>query len=116
MKHWSLITNEPDLNRLYDEQITFAFRRGKNLKELLSNDDKVEKQTFKGMQRCENCAHCNNVIVGNVFTHPTKGTKISLKHTSTCDSKNVIYVIKRPCGKIYVGLTERKLKVCITEH
>ncbi|XP_078512251.1 uncharacterized protein LOC144771879 [Lissotriton helveticus] len=114
-QHWALIKNEPDLTNLYSEQLTFAFKRSRNLKEVLTFK-KPTKIQFKGMSKCLNCIHCNNVISGNTLMHPSKGHKIDLQYTGTCDTKNVIYAIKCPCGKIYVGQTERKIKIRISEH
>ncbi|XP_078527395.1 uncharacterized protein LOC144799740 [Lissotriton helveticus] len=114
-KHWPLIQTEPDLNGLYNDKITFAFQRSRNLKEFL-NAPKNKDTKWRGMLKCQNCKHCSNVITGNNLTHPTKGYQIELRHTSTCDTTNCIYMIKCPCGKVYVGQTERKIKVRITEH
>ena len=60
--------------------------------------------------------HCNCVILGNCVFHPQTGKSYNLRHTSTCDSMNVIYLIKCPCGLAYIGQTSRKLKVRISEH
>ena len=43
-------------------------------------------------------------------------TNLPILHTATCDSSNVVYLIKCPCGLAYIGQTTRKLKIRISEH
>ncbi|OCT88337.1 hypothetical protein XELAEV_18016972mg [Xenopus laevis] len=58
-----------------------------------------------------NCVCCASIIKGDSIDHPTQGTKIKLHDYATCDSKGVIYMLKCPCGLVYVGQTAR-----IKEH
>lgn len=116
-KHWSLLQHEPDFGNIFGQQPRFAYTRGQNLGEMLRTEGKdKQKSVYKGMTPCYNCNNCSNVIRGNTITHPTKGTKIQLRVNATCDTMNCIYMVKCPCGKIYVGQTERKIKVRINEH
>lgn len=39
-----------------------------------------------------------------------------MKGQYTCNSNAVVYVLKCPCGKYYVGQTSRAIKVRINEH
>lgn len=50
------------------------------------------------------------------INHPTKGHLIQLKGQYTCNSNAVIYFLKCPCGKYYVGQTSRAVKIRINEH
>lgn len=45
-----------------------------------------------------------------------KGYNIALEGYNTCNSSGVIYMIKCPCGKAYIGQTSRSIKIRLTEH
>ncbi|OCT73092.1 hypothetical protein XELAEV_18036071mg [Xenopus laevis] len=44
-----------------------------------------------------------------------KGNKIYLK-CATCETTGLIYLVKCPCGKVFVGQTIRPVKERIKEH
>lgn len=116
-KKWELLQQESDFHGCFNEGPTFAYKRGRNLKELLTPKDHSAQQTqYKGTKKCMNCVNCNNIIVGDILTHPITGKGVKLRHTSDCNTKNVVYCLKCPCGKAYVGKTERKFKSRLTEH
>lgn len=54
--------------------------------------------------------------MGTSISHPQTGKNITLRVSVDCNSVFVVYCIKCPCGKLYVGKTERKIRVRITEH
>lgn len=70
----------------------------------------------KGTFPCLHCIHCSNVIKGQEITHPRTGEHFQAKGHYTCDSTFVIYLIKCPCGLIYVGETSQKIKSRIASH
>ncbi|XP_041428582.1 uncharacterized protein LOC121396973 [Xenopus laevis] len=79
------------------------------------------KQMFLGIQKkgtfpCLNCVCCASIIKGSSINHPTKGNKLNLNDYATCESKGVIYMLKCPCGLVYVGQTIRNVKTRIKEH
>ncbi|XP_069507297.1 uncharacterized protein [Ambystoma mexicanum] len=122
-KHWSILQNDPLLERLFPKYPMMAFKRGQNLRDKLVRAEKPpkDKQTFlqtkkKGTFPCLGCSHCNNVIKGENISHPLTGKKFKLRDYATCMSTGVIYSIKCPCGKLYVGQTTRAVKERITEH
>ncbi|OCT84619.1 hypothetical protein XELAEV_18022772mg, partial [Xenopus laevis] len=51
-----------------------------------------------------------------VVQHPTKGHDIYLKYYATCNPEGVVYMLKCPCGKVYVSQTCRQIKARIKEH
>lgn len=114
---WELLQNESDFTGMFNDKPLFAYKRSQNLKELISKvSSSTDIQKHKGTRQCLNCINCNNVIGGNKLQHPQTGESISLQHSADCNTKNVVYAIKCPCGLLYVGKTERKLKIRITEH
>ena len=64
--------------------------------------------------RCVTCKHLNC----STFFKSTKTTKsYPLRHSFTCTSKNVIYLITcTKCKKQYVGLATQKLNTRINHH
>ena len=69
-----------------------------------------------GCYQCRGCAQCNNMVKGNRFSHPHTGRKYSINDVITCTTTHVIYLIKCPCGLVYVGKTSRQLKQRMSEH
>ncbi|OCT58444.1 hypothetical protein XELAEV_18002117mg [Xenopus laevis] len=53
---------------------------------------------------------------GEKFNHPLHGTPVQLQHYATCDTCNAVYLLKCPCGMVYVGQTGRPVKTRIKEH
>ncbi|OCT66794.1 hypothetical protein XELAEV_18043044mg [Xenopus laevis] len=51
-----------------------------------------------GTSPCLNCVCCSGVIKGETINHPTK----DIKCFATYDTKQVIYLLKCPCGLAYV--------------
>ncbi|XP_078506413.1 complement C3-like [Lissotriton helveticus] len=101
-KHWDLLSNEDDFNGIFNNKPIFAYTRSKNLKELLLTPIRDIEVSNRGMKKCEHCVHCSNVITGKTLHHPHTGKAMELHYNGDCNSKNLIYYIKCPCGKIYV--------------
>ncbi|OCT90057.1 hypothetical protein XELAEV_18018672mg [Xenopus laevis] len=57
-----------------------------------------------------------SLTLGSVEQHPTKGNNIQLKDYATCNTEGAIYMLKCPCGQVYVGQTARQIKARIKEH
>ncbi|XP_063077568.1 uncharacterized protein LOC134467623 [Engraulis encrasicolus] len=124
-KHWKLLKCDPSLNHLPDKP-RFCFKRGKNIKDLVvssmyqevptpSTTSWLSKPLF-GNYRCGKCAHCSNTVDTKTFTHPHTGEKYNIKQFINCVSTHVVYMLKCPCGLMYIGQTKRNLKLRIAEH
>ncbi|OCT97610.1 hypothetical protein XELAEV_18009840mg [Xenopus laevis] len=79
------------------------------------------EKIFKGKPNlgtfpCLGCVCCSSIIKGVVVQHPTKGNRIPLRHYATCNTQWVVYMLKCPCGKVYVGQSSREVKAIIKEH
>lgn len=72
--------------------------------------------TRKGTFPCLHCIHCSNVIKGQDITHPRTGERFQAKGHYTCDSSFVVYLIKCPCGLVYIGETSQKMKSRLSSH
>ncbi|OCT57250.1 hypothetical protein XELAEV_18003760mg [Xenopus laevis] len=102
-----------------------AYKRAKNLKDRLiradvgssklQNTRLLQKPRF-GTFLCLTCTQCNSVIKGDTFFHPHLGKKYAIRKYYTCESIFVIYLLKCPCGLLYVGETTQKIKDRISKH
>ncbi|CAJ0968348.1 unnamed protein product, partial [Ranitomeya imitator] len=89
------------------------------------------RQTFlsrpkTGTFLCLHCAQCNNIQKGNTFPHPDLAkhfisrTSLSatfhIKNFFICESSYVMYLIKCPCGLLYIGETTQPVRDRISKH
>lgn len=88
----------------------------------LGSDQRTPRQRLlhttkkTGTYPCLCCAQCTNVIKGETFYHPHTGRAFKINGYHTCESRNVIYSIKCPCGLLYIGETSQQIKSRISKH
>ncbi|CAJ0964548.1 unnamed protein product [Ranitomeya imitator] len=70
----------------------------------------------QGTFPCLNCAACSNVIKSDNITHPRTGKSFPIKGFHTCNSNFVVYLVKCPCGLLYVGETTQHVRDRIASH
>lgn len=123
MKYWHLLCDDPSLQGKFEDPPLFVSRRGPNLRNKLvkARVRSTPSQTLlaplrDGNHPCGNCAQCNSTHKTRTFKHPRSGKSYSVKGFITCKTKNVIYLLRCPCDKVYVGKTTRSLKQRISEH
>ena len=125
-KHWRVMTHDPYLKKVFPEPPMVAFRRPKNLRDILikakvpTPKEKPRRQ-LKGMKACNQvrCETCPFVKSGNKFKSPFNSTLVHLNSTLNCNSTNVVYCLlcsKENCQQIYIGQTKRQLKERFGEH
>ncbi|CAJ0955407.1 unnamed protein product [Ranitomeya imitator] len=125
-KHWHILKDS--FPKIPEFQAPFlpCFRRPNNLKNKIVRSDvgspaSTLRQTFlqtprRGTFPCLQCAQCANVLRGHKISHPLTGADIPIRGFFTCQSTQVVYAIKCPCGKIYVGETSQAIKDRISHH
>ncbi len=69
-----------------------------------------------GNHRCGRRTYYSNTYDTKEFCHPHTGRKYEITECNNCMSTHVIYMLKCPCGFIYVGQTKRYLKLRTAEH
>lgn len=124
MKHWHIFEADVSMKSLFSQPPLFSYSRASNLRDRMVKADigiKQRMQTFlgtpaKGCFPCLGCPHCNNLIKGNVINHPHSGKQFFITEYLTCMSSWVVYLIKCPCGLLYIGETSREIKIRIGEH
>lgn len=122
-KHWQILKCDPSLHHLSSLPPRFCFKRGRNIKDMVVSSTYMEtpKKTWlakgiHGNYRCGKCAHCSHTFDTKTFGHPHSGKKYPIKEFINCLSTHVVYMLKCPCGLMYIGQTKRNLKLRIAEH
>ncbi|CAJ0929930.1 unnamed protein product [Ranitomeya imitator] len=130
--HRSIRQNWHLLSKAYPNVVVFqnpflpCFKRPPNLKDTLVRAD-LGSSTPSSRQRflqnprtgtfpCHNCSQCHNVLKGSSFHHPRSGKTFRIPDYFTCASSWVIYLIKCPCGLLYVGETTQPIRDRVSKH
>ncbi|CAJ0968011.1 unnamed protein product [Ranitomeya imitator] len=125
-KHWPLLKQAYPHIQAFSTPPLLCKRRPNNIRDKVVKADigsftRVPRQTFLSTERngtfpCLRCACCSNVIKSATITHPHSGKQFRINGFFTCDSNNVIYVVKCPCGLLYVGETTQHIRDRIASH
>lgn len=124
-KHWGILTSTPGLAKVVAPSPNMIARRAKNLGHLLikSQFRKEGGETWlsdfprsRGMFPCERCQICPYVHRSDSFRDALGEREFQIRDLINCSSSKVIYMITCPCRKMYIGKTERPLKISIGEH
>ena len=122
---------DPRLKRIFPKQSVIAYKRGKNLKDLLVrakvNTKRKSSRIINGFFKCERgffkqCVTCNTIPTHGIKTHKCNKTKeiFEIKNHVNCLTENVIYRItcqKQHCKSfVYIGQTKRRFCDTISEH
>lgn len=123
MKAWHTLGSDSKYGKLFQEIPRFIYRKGSTIGNSLVRSELDAKNRSnqvcshkKGTYACMTCQNCSAIIKGPHINHPTKGHTIPLKGQYTWNSSNVIYILKCPCGKCYVGQTSRMIKIRLNEY
>ncbi|CAJ0930540.1 unnamed protein product, partial [Ranitomeya imitator] len=119
-RHWHILQESfPDIPE-FQAPFLPCFRRPSNLKNSIVRADigsrlKVSRQAFF-YKLHRKCAQCANVLKGPKISHPQTGSDIPIQGFFTCNSKDVVYAIKCPCGKMYSDIRCGKYHLPIPNH
>ena len=126
-RHWRVMSKDPYLKKVFPNPPMVAFRRPKNLRDILikakvppTPKNKPRRQ-INGMKACnlKRCETCPFVKSGKNFKSPFNSTLVQLNSSLSCASSNVVYCLlcsKENCQQIYIGQTKRQLKERFGEH
>ena len=128
-KHWHLLQTNPKIAPAFKEKPLVAFRRNKNLKDLIGQThlSKSKKMIDKKGTKHGSCSVClsraNNQCCKQVIsttTFQSMNTKeiFTINHKLNCRSKNVIYLgYCNICPKSqYIGKSEPPVNMRINTH
>ena len=121
-KHWRvMISTDQDLKQCFSKPSVVAYRRSKNLKDILVKakiEPKNNTRRRVGFQRCRRaCIMCHHAIP--TLNHiNSSGKTFNIHSYIDCTSNNVIY--KLSCNKcnsfLYIGETSRRACDRFQEH
>lgn len=121
-KHWFILQTDPALKE-FSLPPRVVYKRPPNLSTKLvrAHLPSLTKPHFlqgvpSGNYRCGHCTQCNFTHKTKTFNHPRTGVCFKIKGVISCNTNNVIYMLKCPCGLAYIGKTSRPLKIRISEH
>ena len=120
-KFLPLLQISPRLKRIFPEKPIIAYRRPKNLRDLLVRAQ-LKPQEFLpilGSSPCESrrCLTCQHIRTGITIHSNCTGKTFNVWATATCKTANVIYLIEcKLCHMQYVGETQNPLHIRVNGH
>ena len=107
------LLNHPHTEQLQNFMV--AYRRPKNLRDILVHSKLTEKTNTSGTYRCRNCNICQYVKEGPFFY----ANQIRYRTTGciNCNTDYIIYMIEcRQCQLKYIGQTSKNIRTRIYQH
>ncbi|CAJ0965023.1 unnamed protein product, partial [Ranitomeya imitator] len=125
-KHWPILTKAyPNITN-FSSPALMCNRRAPNIKDRLVRADMGSSRPSTSQSvlstcrhstfPCLSCASCSNIIKSDSVTHPRTDKSYPIRGYHTCNSNFVVFVIKCPCGLLYVGETTQHVKDRIASH
>ena len=120
-KHLNVLHTSPRLRQAIPNLPLIAFRRPKNLRDLLvrAKLNTPAPPTNTGNTPCgrSRCKCCSEIVTTNTFKSYNTGRRYNIRTSMTCKSANLVYLIScRKCGLQYVGETENLLHIRMNGH
>ena len=111
-KHWHILQLDPKMAEKFNERPVLAYRRCKNLRDLIGSNkisnNKVVKPT-RNPGECKpclsrsDCQCCKQINNTNTFSSKTAKKTFNIRHSLNCKRSRVIYLMDcQKCGAQYV--------------
>ena len=114
--NWDILGRSCSTRGLFERGILTAFRRPKNLKDILVRarlpPTKLKDPILGPSNPCKtrNCRYCPRLNTSGRITCKATGREYVSKHNVSCKSSNLIYCLTcKCCGMQYVGQTKNRL-------
>ena len=119
-RHQITLRSSERLNAIFNLPPIIAFRRPKNLRDLLVRADltsctnETPGNSVCGAVRCKTCPILKTT---NAFCSTVTGERFTIKIHATCKTSNIVYLIEcRRCGLQYVGESSQPLHMRMNGH
>ena len=113
-QRWNLLYEDERLKKVFKNRPIIAYRKPKNLKDLLVRSKFVyEQEEEKGCSpyNDQRCSWCSQLKETSTFKSETTGKTFSILHKVNCKSSKIVYLVRcKCCHKQYVGRTWRQLR------
>ena len=117
------MTKDPYLKQVFGEPPLIAYRRPKNIKDLVirakvpPKNPTRPKRKIPGMAKCKGCPTCPYIKQGKMVKATATNFKIDIVDQVNCQTENIVYCIEcQKCSVQYIGETQRSLQDRIAEH
>ena len=114
-KNFKLLQSNERLEKAFPEPPMIAFKRLKNLRDILVHTGSRPVQ--QGVKTCHDkrCKCCKNLQEKSEFE--VNGKKHCVKNGGTCDTENIIYGLRcKLCDKWYIGESSLRLRSRLNGH
>lgn len=127
-KHWHLLQLNPDINDHFKEPPIMAYRRCRNLKDILGskiieNNRVVRRPLTPAVGKCTPCMSktgnlcCKQIANTSSFRSASNGKTFRIFHHVNCKSTFVIYIMEcSRCKLQYIGKSEFPMNIRINNH
>lgn len=117
--NFKILRNHPDTKDIFKSHPLVAFRRGKNMRDLLVRSDCHIPPSDPGTQPCKRprCRTCTHVNGAATISSPNTTFIFDIRNNFSCTSECVIYCLSCTlCETLYIGETSRRLNARFGEH
>ena len=127
--YWKILHINPQLKEIFDQQPIMAFRRNKNLGDIIgqktiNNGKVIRKNNIKNRKGwCSPCNTrnfnlcCRQVRSTNKFKSNRTNEEFKIYHRVSCKSKFIIYLLECILCRIqYIGKSEWAMNIRINKH
>ena len=120
-KYWDLfkLSKSDAVRALHEYRPVVAFKRPKNVKDLLVNTQFHKSCEQHISRKCNRsrCTHCCNIVESDSFSSSQYNTQFKLGFDTKCNSSDVIYLITcKKCKMQYVGQTSQQVGKRMNSH
>ena len=118
-QHIPILHSQDETKRLANYKIITAFRRAKNLADIMiRNDITPAKKKESGSQKCgKNCITCKYIVPTKEAFNKNRSFKYTIHQYLDCNSTSVVYLLWcNICNIQYIGQTSMSLKERMYGH
>ncbi len=120
-QHWPLLDRSSATRALINCQLTFGFRRPKNICDLVTSAKlpPINPPTRPQITKCKrrNCRHCPKIDRSGSVQNLLNNRSYQCISKADCQTNNLIYLlICDNCGKQYVGQTLNRIMDRVNSH
>ena len=118
--HFKILHKSPRCQKAIPSPPVIAFRRSKNLRDMLVHTKLSNTQLAPGFFRCGSTRGCNICKFSTdtaQFKSNINSKTFEITNNITCKSRNILYLINcKRCHKQYVGETKTTLRLRFNNH
>ena len=125
-KHWPTLQIDDNLKEVFNEKPMIAFKRNKNLRDLIGGNNIVNNKVARRKEqrgKCQPCMTktgnmcCKQVLSTETFESTTTCKKYQIRENLTCKSQHLIYLLQcAKCNLQYIGKSEWPMNIRINNH